>query len=146
MLGVVPQDIVLFSGTVYENLLLGNAHAGFEEVVQACRLAGIHETLEALPEGYQTWIGEHGVGLSGGQKQRIAIARALLKRPGVLLFDEAASQLDARTAEALIATINELKGRVTRIVVTHELPAGLEADACITLGPGEPRPPVAARS
>ncbi len=132
-LGVVPQDILLFSGTVYENLLLGNPHASFEEVMHACRLAGIHETLESLSEGYQTWIGEHGVGLSGGQRQRIAVARALLKRPKVLLFDEATSQLDARNAEALIAAINALKGRVTVVVVTHELPPGLKADACIEL-------------
>jgi subfamily B ATP-binding cassette protein HlyB/CyaB len=134
LLGVVPQDTVLFSGTVYENLLLGNPHAGFEEVVHACRLAEIHETIEALPEGYQTWLGEHGTGLSGGQKQRIAVARALLKRPRVLLFDEATSQLDAPTADALFATINRLRRRLTIIVVAHEAPRSLQLDGCIALG------------
>ena len=82
--GVVPQDTTLFSGTIYDNLVLANPHATFEQVVQACKMAEIHDTIEQLPEGYQTQIGEHGVGLSGGQKQRIAIARALLKRPKIL--------------------------------------------------------------
>ena len=79
--GVVPQETVLFCGTIYDNLALANPHASFEQVVQACKIAEIHDVIEALPNGYQTEIGEHGVGLSGGQKQRIAIARALLKRP-----------------------------------------------------------------
>ena len=84
---MVPQETILFSGTIYENLTLANAHATFEQVIQACKLAEIHDTIEKLPEGYQTSIGEHGVGLSGGQKQRIAIARALLKRPKILIFE-----------------------------------------------------------
>jgi ABC-type Na+ transport system ATPase subunit NatA len=79
--GVVPQETVLFSGRIYDNLALANPMAGFEQIVQACKLAEIHEAIEALPNGYQTEIGEHGAGLSGGQKQRIAIARALLKGP-----------------------------------------------------------------
>ena len=78
--GVVPQETVLFANTVYENLVMASPHAAFEEVMQACRMAEIHEVIEQLPQGYQTWLGEHGVGLSGGQKQRVAIARALLKR------------------------------------------------------------------
>lgn len=132
-LGVVPQDTVLFSGSVYENLALGNPQASFEDMMQACKLAGIHDTIESLPQGYRNWLGEHGTGLSGGQKQRIAIARALLRRPQLLLFDEATSQLDARTAEDIIATVNLLKGRVTIIMITHELPPALHADACVRL-------------
>jgi subfamily B ATP-binding cassette protein HlyB/CyaB len=72
--GVVPQETTLFSGTLYENLTLANPHASFEQIIMACQLAGIHETIEQLPQGYQTLLGEHGTGLSGGQKQRIAIA------------------------------------------------------------------------
>ncbi|HEX5767125.1 MAG TPA: peptidase domain-containing ABC transporter, partial [Burkholderiales bacterium] len=79
--GVVPQETQLFSGSVYDNLAMANPHASFEEILAACRSAEIHDTIERLPQGYQTSLGEHGVGLSGGQKQRLAIARALLKRP-----------------------------------------------------------------
>jgi subfamily B ATP-binding cassette protein HlyB/CyaB len=127
-MGVVPQETVLFSGTVYENLLLANPHADFDRMVQACTLAGIHDDIQALPQGYQTALGEHGSGLSGGQRQRIAVARALLKRPKLLLFDEATSQLDAEAAAGVVRTINRLKGRVTTLVIAHAMPPGLEAD------------------
>ncbi|HRF13308.1 MAG TPA: ATP-binding cassette domain-containing protein, partial [Candidatus Accumulibacter phosphatis] len=126
--GVVPQETVLFSGTLYDNLLMAHPHAGFEEIVAACKAAEIHEVIERLPKGYQTEIGERGTGLSGGQRQRIAIARALLKRPRILIFDEAVSNLDPQTAGHLASTINQLKGRVTMIFITHQVPAGLQVD------------------
>ena len=132
--GVVPQETMLFSGTIYDNLTLANPHASFEQIIQACQLAGIHETLEKLPEGYQTQIGEHGTGLSGGQKQRLAIARALLRQPNILIFDEAASNLDQHTAEQFAQTINKLKGKVTILFITHQLPKGLAVDEAILLG------------
>jgi subfamily B ATP-binding cassette protein HlyB/CyaB len=131
--GVVPQETVLFSGTLYENLIFSNPHTTFEQVVQACKLAEIHEAIEKLPEGYQTVIGERGVGLSGGQKQRLAIARALLKRPKILLFDEATSSLDSATAEHFAATINQLKGKVTMLFITHQLPESLKVDEVVRL-------------
>lgn len=133
--GVVPQETVLFSGTIYENLTLANAHATFEQVIQACKLAEIHDTIEKLPEGYQTAIGEHGVGLSGGQKQRIAIARALLKRPKFLIFDEATSSLDEATAESFGDTVNRLKGKVSMLLIAHQLPKNLRVDHIVKLGP-----------
>lgn len=132
--GVVPQDTILFSGTIYDNLVLANPHASFEQVIQACKLAEIHETIEKLPEGYQTRIGEHGAGLSGGQKQRIAIARALLKRPKILIFDEATSSLDEATAEHFATTINQLKGTVSMLFIAHQLPKGLKVDEVVRLG------------
>jgi ATP-binding cassette, subfamily B, bacterial HlyB/CyaB len=132
--GVVPQDTTLFSGTLYDNLILGNPHAAFEQVIQACKYAEIHDTIERLPNGYQTEIGEHGAGLSGGQKQRIAIARALLKRPKILIFDEATSSLDAATAEQFAKTVSRLKGKVTLLFIAHQLPQGLQVDEVITLG------------
>ena len=132
--GVVPQETVLFSGTIYDNLALANPHATFEQIVQACKFAEIHDAIEHLPEGYQTEIGEHGVGLSGGQKQRIAIARALLKHPRVLIFDEATSGLDPTTAELFARTINQFRGRVTIVFIAHQLPKGLQVDSVITLG------------
>ena len=135
--GVVPQETVLFSGTIYDNLIIANPSATFEQVIQACRWAEIHDTIDQLPEGYQTRIGEHGAGLSGGQKQRLAIARALLKRPKILIFDEAASNLDRSTAEQFARTINQLKGKVTMLYITHQLPKGLEVDEVVTLGRGD---------
>jgi ATP-binding cassette, subfamily B, bacterial HlyB/CyaB len=132
--GVVPQDTVLFSGTLYDNLLLANPHATFERIVHACRLAEIHEVIEQLPQGYQTEIGERGAGLSGGQKQRLAIARALLKQPRILIFDEATSSLDAATAEHFSATVNQLRGKVTMLFITHALPKNLQVDEIVHTG------------
>lgn len=132
--GVVPQETVLFSGTIYENLSLASPLASFEQVIQACKLAEIHDAIEQLPQGYQTPVGEHGAGLSGGQKQRIAIARALLKRPRILIFDEATSGLDASTAEQFARTVNQFRGRVTMLFVAHQLPRGLQVDKVVTLG------------
>jgi subfamily B ATP-binding cassette protein HlyB/CyaB len=126
--GVVPQETQLFSGSVYDNLAMANPHASFEDIVAACRSAEIHDTIQKLPQGYQTPLGEHGVGLSGGQKQRLAIARAVLKRPRVLIFDEATSSVDAATAESLAQTINQLKGKATIVFIAHAVPRGLEID------------------
>jgi subfamily B ATP-binding cassette protein HlyB/CyaB len=132
--GVVPQETILFSGTVYDNLIAAAPHAGFDEVETACRMAEIHDHIQSLPKGYQTEIGEKGAGLSGGQKQRIAIARALLKRPKILIFDEATSNLDPITAEAFAKTINQLKGQATMIFITHQLPKALQVDGLVQLG------------
>ncbi|MDN5849913.1 MAG: peptidase domain-containing ABC transporter [Nitrococcus sp.] len=132
--GVVPQETQLFAGSVYDNLLHGNPQASFEQMVLACRYAEIHQTIEALPQGYQTELGERGVGLSGGQRQRLAIARALLKRPAILIFDEATSALDADTAAQFARTVNRLKGKVTLLFITHRLPAGLQVDGRLVLG------------
>ena len=127
--GMVPQETYLFSGTIYENLIAANPNAGFEDVVQACKIAEIHETIEKLPQGYNTVIGEHGVGLSGGQKQRLAIARAVLKRPRILIFDEATSGLDQQTTERFAQTVNKLKGVASVVFISHQLPKGLAVDA-----------------
>ena len=132
--GVVPQETILFSGTLYDNLVLANPHASFADVIQVCKWAEIHETIEQLPKGYQTEVGERGVGLSGGQKQRIAIARALLRRPKILLFDEATSNLDLQTAEHFAKTINALKGQVTMLFIAHQIPKGLKLDGVVQIG------------
>jgi subfamily B ATP-binding cassette protein HlyB/CyaB len=136
--GVVPQETRLFSGTIYDNLAVANPLASFEDMVHACEMAEVHEVIERLPQGYQTVIGEQGVGLSGGQKQRLAIARALLKRPKILVFDEATSHLDHATAEAFSQTINRLKGRATILFITHQLPRGLKVDEIVQLGVARP--------
>jgi ATP-binding cassette, subfamily B, bacterial HlyB/CyaB len=90
--------------------------------------------IETLPDGYQTEIGERGTGLSGGQMQRIAIARALLKKPRILIFDEAVSNLDQQTAEHFARTINKLKGQVTMLFITHQIPRGLQVDEVLNFG------------
>ena len=132
--GVVPQETTLFSGSLYDNLIMANPTASFEQVIQACQMAEIHEQIEQMPQGYQIEIGENGVGLSGGQKQRIAIARAILKRPKILEFDEATSNLDQSTSEAFAKTISKLKGKVTILFITHQLPKGLKVDDAVILG------------
>jgi len=134
LFGVVPQETVLFAGSILENLKLANPYATFEQVVAACRMAEIHTAIEAFPAGYQTPLGERGIGLSGGQRQRLAIARALLKGPKILLFDEATSSLDASTAEQLGRTINALKGRVTILFIAHQLPRSLQIDQVVRIG------------
>jgi subfamily B ATP-binding cassette protein HlyB/CyaB len=131
--GVVPQETILFATTVYENLLMANPSATFEQIAEACKVAEIHDVISKLPKGYQTEIGERGVGLSTGQKQRVAIARALLKRPKILIFDEATSSLDQQTAEHLSSTVNQLRGRVSIIFIAHALPKTLQIDELIRI-------------
>ena len=136
--GVVPQETVLFSGTILGNLQAANPRATFEQVVHACKLAEINDAIEKLPNGYQTEIGERGSGLSGGQRQRLAIARALLKRPKILIFDEATSALDPQTAEHFAATVNQLHGKVTMLFITHALPKNLNVDEIVKIGGEKP--------
>src|SRR5690606_22172406 len=131
--GIVPQESRLFSGTVLQNLLDAQPGAGFADAMAACRAARVHEVIEALPRGYLTPVGEMGSGLSGGQKQRLAIARALLKKPRILVFDEATSSLDAALAATLIETINALRGSVSILFIAHEQPAGLRCDRVVRL-------------
>ena len=131
--GVVPQETYLFSGSIYENLIAAQPQAAFDDVVKACRVAEIHDTIERLPKGYNTEIGEHGVGLSGGQKQRLAIARAILKRPRILVFDEATSNLDTHTAERFAQTVNKLKGAATILFIAHQVPKGLAVDEVLAI-------------
>lgn len=133
--GVVPQETVLFSGTVRDNLLLASPGAEFEQITAACKVAQIDDVIQQLPNGYDTELGERGTGLSGGQKQRLAIARALLKRPKILIFDEAIANLDAATAEEFIKTVNSLHGKVTILFITHALPRSLKVDQIVRLGP-----------
>jgi len=132
--GVVPQETTLFSGTILDNLKIAAPFATFEQVAAACRMAEIHSAIEALPNGYQTELGERGVGLSGGQRQRLAIARALLKGPRILIFDEATASLDPPTADQLARTINGLKQRATILFIAHALPRSLQVDHVVRIG------------
>lgn len=132
--GVVPQETILFSGSVLDNLVVSCRDVSMESIVQACRLAGIHSVIENLPNGYQTQLGERGAGLSGGQRQRLGIARALLKRPTILILDEATSGLDEDAALAIGETLNTLRSKVTVLFIAHRVPASLVYDQHLSLG------------
>jgi ATP-binding cassette, subfamily B, bacterial len=120
-IGVVQQDVYMFSGTVFENIAYGMPGADREKVVEAARLAGAHEFISALPDGYQTCVGERGVKLSGGQKQRISIARVFLKNPPILILDEATSALDNESERLVQRSLERLsKGRTT-FTIAHRL-------------------------
>lgn len=131
--GVVPQETQLFSGTIADNVAAADPSATFDDIVKACRAAEVHGFVESLPDGYDTRLGERGIGLSGGQRQRIAIARALLKRARVLIFDEATSALDEETAAQLVATIDRLRAQVAILFIAHRVPPGLHPSRTLCL-------------
>ncbi|MBU5591940.1 ABC transporter ATP-binding protein/permease [Clostridium sp. MSJ-4] len=132
-IGIVQQEVFLFTGTVKDNILYGNQEATEMEVVTAAKRANIHDFIMSLPEGYDTFIGERGVKLSGGQKQRISIARVFLKNPPILILDEATSALDNTTEYMIQKSLEELcKGRTT-IVVAHRLSTIKNADEILVL-------------
>ncbi|RXZ70646.1 ABC transporter ATP-binding protein [Fusobacterium necrophorum] len=132
-IGIVQQDVYLFSGTVFENIEYGKPGAGLKEIEEAAKLAGAYEFIEALPEKFDTHIGERGTKLSGGQKQRISIARVFLKNPPILILDEATSALDNQS-EKVVQTSLELlsKGRTT-ITIAHRLSTIMNADEILVL-------------
>lgn len=117
----IPQETFLFSGTIFENLALGIDDATMDDVIDASKMAQAHEFINELPLRYETMLDENGANLSGGQRQRIAIARAMLKKPDILILDEATSNLDAITERALDRTINEFSKDMTTIFIAHRL-------------------------
>ena len=135
-IGVIPQDPFLFSTTVRENIAFGTPHATDEEIERAARLAQAHEFVEALPEGYNTVIGERGITLSGGQRQRIAIARALVMDPRILILDDATASVDATTEARIRTGLTEaMRGRTT-IIIAHRLSTIALADEIVVLEHG----------
>ncbi|MCB1858124.1 MAG: ABC transporter ATP-binding protein/permease [Gammaproteobacteria bacterium] len=135
-IGIVPQDTVLFNNTIYYNLVYGRPGANREEVESAAGVACIREFIEGLPQGYETLVGERGLKLSGGEKQRIAIARAILKRPRILVFDEATSSLDTKTEQAIQATLGEVAENHTTLVIAHRLSTVVDADRILVMDKG----------
>jgi ATP-binding cassette subfamily B protein len=138
-IGIVPQDTVLFNDSILYNLAYGRPEASREEIEAAARIAHIAEFIESLPEGYQTVVGERGLKLSGGEKQRIAIARAMLKRPRILVFDEATSSLDTKTEQAIQETLREVAKDHTTLVIAHRLSTVIDADRILVMGQGRIR-------
>jgi len=135
-IGIVPQDTVLFNDTVFYNIAYGRPGASPAEVERAARLAHIHDFIMALPDGYQTTVGERGLKLSGGEKQRVAIARTILKDPAILLFDEATSALDTHTEREIQANLREVSRGRTTLVIAHRLSTVIDADEILVLEAG----------
>lgn len=133
-IGYVPQDILLFSGTIADNIRYGKKEASLEDVIEAAKMAQIHETIVSFPDGYNTVIGQKGVNLSGGQKQRISIARALVRKPSILLLDDCTSALDVQTENALLSEIRKLS--CTVLLVTQKMSSTVVADRIIILDEG----------
>ncbi len=136
-IGVVPQDTVLFNDSILENIRYGRPDASDDEVQQAIKLAHLAEFIEQLPEGTQTKVGERGLKLSGGEKQRVAIARTILKRPPILIFDEATSSLDSKSEQTILKSINDLAKDTTSLIIAHRLSTIVNADKIIVLDKGQ---------
>jgi ABC-type transport system involved in Fe-S cluster assembly fused permease/ATPase subunit len=135
-IGVVPQDTVLFNDTIRYNIGYGNPAASQAEIEQAARLAQVHDFVTRLPEGYDTMVGERGLKLSGGEKQRVAIARTILKDPGILILDEATSALDSRTEQEIQGAFRAAMRDRTTLVIAHRLSTVIDADEIIVLHDG----------
>lgn len=135
-IGIVPQDTVLFNDTIEYNIAYGRCDAGHEAIVRAAQTANIHDFVMSLPDGYQTVVGERGLKLSGGEKQRIAIARAVLKNPKILIFDEATSSLDSRSEKMILEALQELASDHTTLVVAHRLSTIIDADQILVMDQG----------
>jgi ATP-binding cassette subfamily B protein/subfamily B ATP-binding cassette protein MsbA len=136
LVGIVEQDVFLFDGTVAANIAYGNRRASLPDIRRAASIANAHEFIEALPNGYETMIGERGVKLSGGQRQRIAIARAVLADPRILILDEATSNLDTESERTIQASLVTLMENRTSFVIAHRLSTIAHADRIVVLENG----------
>jgi ATP-binding cassette, subfamily B, heavy metal transporter len=136
-IGVVPQDTVLFNDTIYYNILYGRPDASHDEVLAAARLAQIDGFIQALPQGYDTMVGERGLKLSGGEKQRVAIARTILKGPPILILDEATSALDSHTEKEIQDALDLVSKSRTTLVIAHRLSTIVHADNILVLEKGQ---------
>ncbi len=134
LLGVVPQDVHLFNATIRDNLAVADAEVTDEAIVAACRMAQVHDAIEALPAGYATRVGENGLLLSGGERQRLAIARAIIKDAPILVLDEATANLDVATEQQLMASLAPFIAGRTTIVISHRASVAAGMDRVIRLG------------
>jgi len=135
--GIVQQDIFLFSATIRDNIAYGTVNADMEQIIAAAKAAHLHDFIESLPDGYNTWVGERGITLSGGEKQRLAIARTLFTNPRILILDDSTSSVDAETEHLIRQALDKLiKGRTT-FTITHRLPIIKNADLILMLRDGQ---------
>jgi len=131
------QDIFLFSSTIRDNIAYGAVDADMEQIVTVAKAAHLHDFIESLPDGYDTWVGERGLTLSGGEKQRLAIARTLLINPSVLILDDSTSSVDAETEHLIRQALNRLIEGRTTFIITHRLPIIKNADLILMLKDGQ---------
>lgn len=136
LIGIVPQDTILFNDTLYENIRYGRPDASEEDILQAIKLAQLDELVQRLPDKTDTQVGERGLKLSGGEKQRVAIARTILKKPPILVFDEATSSLDSQSEQAILRALNKIAKNHTSFVVAHRLSTIKDADNIIVMKQG----------
>lgn len=136
-IGIVPQDTVLFNDSIFENVRYGNPQASDQEVNEAIHLAHLDAFIAALPDGGNTMVGERGLKLSGGEKQRVSIARTILKRPPIMVFDEATSSLDSKSERAILAALAEISQDHSSLVIAHRLSTIVDADKIVVLDHGE---------
>jgi subfamily B ATP-binding cassette protein HlyB/CyaB len=136
-IGVVLQENNLFNRSIRDNIALANPALPIEVVIEAAKLAGAHEFITELPEGYDTLVGEHGTGLSGGQRQRIAIARALITNPRILIFDEATSALDYESEKIIQDNMRRICAGRTVLIIAHRLSAVREAHRIVVMERGQ---------
>ena len=134
--GIVPQETVLFNDTIFYNIAYGRPGATRADVVEASRLAFIHDFISSLTAGYDTMVGERGLKLSGGEKQRVAIARAILKNPAIIIFDEATSALDSKSEKAIQTELKKLSENRTTLTIAHRLSTVIDADEILVLEQG----------
>jgi len=135
-IGIVPQDTVMFNDSIFYNIAYGRPGASRAEVEEAARLAHVHDFIVAMPDGYETQVGERGLKLSGGEKQRVAIARTILKDPRIMLFDEATSALDSKTEKEIQANLKEVSRDRSTLVIAHRLSTIVDADQILVLEGG----------
>jgi ATP-binding cassette subfamily B protein len=136
-IGFVPQDPFLFSETIEENIKFGKENATKEEIITAAQNADIHDNIINFPKGYKTILGERGVTLSGGQKQRISIARAIIKDPKILIFDDCLSAVDTETEEKILSNLERISKDVTTFIVSHRVSSAKKANKIIVLSEGK---------
>jgi ATP-binding cassette subfamily B protein len=136
-IGYVPQDAFLFSDTIQNNIRFGKEKASEEEVIKAAKKAAVHQNIIGFTKGYDTILGERGITLSGGQKQRVSIARAIIKDPQILLFDDCLSAVDTETEEEILQNLNKISKNKTTIIVSHRISSAKNANKIIVLEEGK---------
>jgi ATP-binding cassette subfamily B protein len=136
-IGIVPQDTVLFNDSLLHNIRYADINASMEEITRAAQIADIHDFIVSLPQGYETVVGERGLKLSGGEKQRIAIARVILKKTRIMIFDEATSSLDSRSEQNILKALKRVSAQTTTLIIAHRLSTVIDADEILVMDKGQ---------